>query len=86
MMAMFVNDIFPFFFFLIFVENIRPVFVVAYFTTFSVLDPVVVETYAMLRAVEFCRTWRFVKIIVEDDSLQVVKAIKHKEVSRTMYG
>jgi hypothetical protein len=36
------------------------VFAAACFTTFSVLDPVVAEAYAALRAVEFCRTWRLI--------------------------
>jgi hypothetical protein len=54
------------------------VFAAACFTTFSILDLVVAKAYAALRAVEFCHTWRFLKIIVEGDSLQVVKAIKHK--------
>jgi hypothetical protein len=47
---------------------------------------VVAEAYAALRAVDFCHTWRFLKIIVEGDFLQVVKAIKQKGVSWTMYG
>jgi hypothetical protein len=60
------------------------VFAAACFTTFSVLDPVVVEASAALR--EFCHTRRFFKIIVEGDSLQVVKALNHKRVVWTMYG
>jgi hypothetical protein len=56
------------------------VYTASSFSVKTCTEPVAVESFATLRAVEFCRSRGLTNIILEGDSLQVVNSIKKKNL------
>jgi hypothetical protein len=50
------------------------------------VEPVVGEAMVAFQMVEFCRIWRFTRIILEEDSLIVVHAINRTCENWSRYG
>lgn len=50
------------------------------------MEPFAAETFAVLRAVEFCRSRGFENILLEGDTLQVVNSIKKSGITWNIHG